>query len=262
LDSRVLSRSIVYGNRPDRLPVEANVIEGRNPPTTMGLGLIDTISDQAIMVHSDPDDTDGDGVSGRVRMVAGQIGKYGWKANIPTIADFVADAMLNEMGITVHPSLSVFTVVDDEDECLDPELDSDEFAAIEFFLQMLAPPLRKEITASSIVGEELFTAIGCAVCHVPLLDSVPLFSDLLLHDIAEDHLKLVDQDEGLLPTEYRTAPLWGLGDTAPYLHDGSAPTIELAILNGHFKEAFGSMNAFLNLNSDEKASVLLFLNSI
>ena len=69
------------------------------------------------------------------------------------------------------------------------------------------------------------------------MGGVPLYSDLLLHDVAYDEWALVDQEEGVLPTEYRTPPLWGVTHTAPYLHDGSASDLEEAIIKGHFGEA-------------------------
>ena len=169
--------------------------------------------------------------------------------------------MLNEIGITVHPSLSDFTSMDD-DECEDPELTDADFSALKIYLEYLNPPVRQQITTDVMLGEEHFATIGCADCHVANLDGVQLYSDLLLHDVAENEWALVEQDEGVLATEFRTPPLWGLVNTAPYLHDGSAATVQDAIMLGHFKEAQDSKEEFELLSSTEKQQVIAFLLSL
>ena len=191
-------------------------------------------------------------------MVGEQVGKYGWKANIATLSDFVADALISELGVTLHPSLSSFNGPD-QDECPDPELVDDDFEALLFYLRHLSPPVSDLSADVSTEGEVVFEAVGCAQCHTAELDGVRLYSDLLLHDVARSELQLVDQDEQAIPTEFRTPPLWGLINTAPYLHDGSASTVEEAIVLGHFSEAAAAKEAYQNLSEEDKDKLLTFL---
>jgi CxxC motif-containing protein (DUF1111 family) len=91
---------------------------------------------------------------------------------------------------------------------------------------------------------------------------VPAFSDFLLHDIAPDAMVLVEQDPGVLPTEYRTSPLWGLSDTGPWLHDGTAFTLEDAIVVGHFGEASASRMVYEALSEQGKSDLLAYLGTL
>ena len=93
------------------------------------------------------------------------------------------------------------------------------------------------------------------------MNGVPAYSDLLLHDVADPDGAYVSQDPGVLPTEFRTPPLWGVVGTAPYLHDGRASTLTDAI-DGHFGEAATSKSAFSELNETERAALIEFLKSI
>ncbi len=265
LGMAALPRVVLPGESPIRLPDSTTDIELRQPPTALGLGLIDGISDESILALEDPDDLDGDGISGRARVLDdGSLGKYGWKAQIPTIYDFVADAALNELGVTIDAETSDFTVADDGDGISDPEMGQDETDAIEFFLLNTVPHQRKTPTDAeqAAEGEQHFTDVGCASCHVPELDGVPAFSDFLLHDVVPEDTPLVDQEEGLLPSEFRTPPLWGLSDTAPYLHNGSAETVEDAILMGHAGESAASVEAYEALGADEQAALVAFLETL
>ena len=265
LGMAALPRVVLPGEDPVRLPDATTDVELRQPPTVLGLGLVDGIADEAILALEDPDDLDGDGVSGRARILSdGRLGKYGWKAQIPTVLDFVADAGLNEIGVTIDPELSDFTVADDGDEILDPEMPTDEVEAVAFFLLHTSPPARKEAAdaAQAEAGEALFEDVGCAECHTPSLDGVALYSDLLLHDVVPAGTPLVDQEAGLLPSEFRTPPLWGLSDTRPYLHNGRAETPEEAILLGHDGEAAGSRLSYEALSDGDQAALRAFLDTL
>ena len=259
-----LSRSALNTFDPAEIEAEANVVEARNPPSLLGLGLLGEIAEEIIVANADPDDEDGDGISGRVRWVGdgSQLGRYSWKAAIPTLRDFTADALLQEIGITVDSTLSDFTIENDNDEQADPELSTDPYQDLVFYLENLAPPPRKELSAAGQAGEELFGEIGCASCHLPELGGVSAYTDLLLHDIAQSEMTLVAQDPGILPTEFRTPPLWGISHTAPYLHDGAASTIEGAILQGHFREATSAREAYEALSAEEKTQILTFLEAL
>ena len=139
-DDIVLPRVALPGVRPLRLPNDANVVELRNPLTTLGVGEIDAISELDILAGEDPDDVDGDGISGRARIVGGMVGRYGWKAQIATASDFAADALIAELGQTVDASLSTFTGTD-EDSHPDPELSDEDFLALSFYLANLGAPV-------------------------------------------------------------------------------------------------------------------------
>lgn len=265
-----VSRQTVLDIPREECPPEANVIETRQTPTILGLGLIDRIPAASILVHADPEDADGDGISGRARMVNGRLGRFGHKAGVPSLIDFTADALFNEVGLTVDAALSSFATASDSDDAPDPEVDNQDFLDTAFFLSHLAPPERASpATAEEVLtvseGEDLFTAIGCASCHVPELEgpegAVAAYSDFLLHDVANP-ARLNVPESGVEPREFRTAPLWGVRDTAPYLHDGSAETLERAIRDGHHGEAAGVRLAWDALAQQNQAKVIAFLLSL
>lgn len=237
------------------------IIEARQPPSLLGLGEIEYISDSTILANEDPNDENGDGISGRAyRLEYGRIGRFGWKAQIPTVQDFVADALLQEIGVTVHPSLSDFTIAEDFDSCEDPEFIDEDVEALRFFVYELAPP-----ASQTSEVHPLFHQVGCDSCHTPSLDNVPLFSDLLLHDMGYPDTTVVDHDPFALASEYRTPPLWGIKDTAPYMHDGSAETLHEAILqhsNGGAGEAFWSIEQYQALSTNDRQDLLRFLDSL
>jgi CxxC motif-containing protein (DUF1111 family) len=242
-----------------------NVYEHRQPPHVFGLGLMDLIADDAITEGADPDDEDGDGISGRVSITdGGRIGRLGWKAQVPSIAEFVRDGMAAELGLTVEsqPGLT-FGKIDDNDDIDDPELSAADAEDMTFFLSMLAPPPRQpqDDAAQVAQGEALFDSVGCALCHIPTLgDAEGLYSDLLLHEILPvDSVGIEDTSANM--REFRTAPLWGLSQTAPYFHSGEADTIDEAV-RLHDGEAAGIRDAFEALNQDERNALLAFLETL
>lgn len=264
------SRHSIPGVTREEIEAEANVIETRQPPTLLGLGLVDRLPDAVILAGEDPDDLDGDGISGRALRIGGRIGRFGHKASIPSLKDFAADAMINELGVTVDPLRSDFAGAADEDLVPDPELAAQDFTDIVFFMQHLAAPLRHipddPLSQQRVEdGEQIFLDLGCASCHSPALEGddgpVRAYSDVLLHDVANPARWNVDEP-GIEPREFRTAPLWGLTDTAPYLHDGSAETVRAAILSGHYGEAKGARDAFDALSFNQKLKVEEFLKSL
>ena len=263
VSTKMLHRSADIGEFPEYLDMEANIIEARQPISLLGIGYIQDITNEAILANQDEEDENGDGISGRAHILSdGRVGKFGWKAQIPTIQDFVADALLNEIGLTIHPSLSDFTIEDDNDTCEDPELFEDDFEAIAFFLKEISPPLPLDSSSIAIQeGQQYFEEIGCSLCHIPTLDNVPLYSDLLLHDISKDGFVLVEHDENVLATEFRTPPLWGMSETAPYMHDGAAPTIEDAILL-HGGEAQHIVDTYQLLSTEEQQILIRFLETL
>ena len=243
------------------------IFEQRQTPTLLGLGLVDAIPDEVILANADPDDADGDGISGEAAITAdGRLGRFGWKANVPSLAEFVRDAVGTELGMTLDPQEGLtFGITVDEDDVPDAEFDTADAADLLFFLQELAPPPRREDPAETVAaGAALFETIGCSTCHVPELEGpdgpVRLYSDLLLHEILpEGSPGIVNGNAGM--TEFRTPPLWGLADTGPYLHDGSAATIDAAV-RAHAAEGLSARDAYVGLTEDERSAVLAFLESL
>ncbi|MEM7135680.1 MAG: di-heme oxidoredictase family protein [Myxococcota bacterium] len=259
--------TFVAPERPEPDP-RSNVFEPRQTPVVFGLGLIEQIPRQAIEAMADPDDDNGDGIAGRVHVLSdGRLGRFGWKANVPSIREFVRDALSNELGMTVpdEPGLS-FGHATDQDDVPDPEASAALVDALESYLQLLGPPPRRPSDeAREARGQALFATVGCASCHVPALSTeegkpVPLYSDLLLHDVAaEGAVGIAEGDAGI--TEFRTPPLWGLPETAPYMHDGRSSTLEAAI-ETHAGEADASRDAFQSLSDADRSSLLAFLRSL
>ncbi len=270
------------------LPPEANIIARRVPIPVFGAGLVEAIDDETILALEDPDDRNGDGISGRAARVIDlgtghvRIGRFGWKAQHATLRTFSADAYRNEMGITneLFPDETAPGVSAAQMKLCDPTRDPEDvvdartrLAAIdnfEAFMKFLAPPPRGLIDVAARDGEQVFAAVGCNSCHVPALPtgvnihplfsrkSVPLFSDLLLHDVGTgDDIP----QASALPNELRTPSLWGLRVRRPLLHDGSVSTAEDAIRR-HRGEADRSRMRFERLTDAQRGSLLAFLNSL
>jgi CxxC motif-containing protein (DUF1111 family) len=259
LDTNVLVRAVLPTLIPPEYEMDNLIIESRQPPSLLGLGDINEISVESIVQNADPDDLNGDGISGRASWLnEDTLGRFGWKAQIPTLQDFVADALLNEIGVTIHPDLSDFTVEDDLDTCADPELPNTDLNDLYFYVQELAAP---NGSSDGTVSNAIFEEAGCAKCHTPEIDGVPLYSDLLLHDMGGDLRQLVEQESNALPTEFRTPPLWGIASTAPYWHDGSAETLREAI-QSHAGEGQSSVDHFNQMTPEDQEQLIQFLESL
>lgn len=248
---------------------EANVFEPRNPPHLFGLGLVEGIPDAAILANADPADTvTPDGITGEASWTDGaRLGRFGWKAQVPTIREFARDALTAELGLTLaYEPGQTFGRLDDQDGVVDPELPQTEEDALVTFMTLLGPPPRQPSVdaAAEAEGEALFGSIGCDACHVPALvgadGPVPLFSDLLLHDLFAPGSPGIE-DAGAMTTEFRTAPLWGLATSPPYFHDGGSETIEDAI-ERHDGESAAVRDAWRSLSLDEQRALLAFLATL
>jgi len=249
--------------RTRREPGEQNVFETRQTPSVLGLGLIEGIADDDIIALQDPDDLDGDGIRGVAHILPdGRLGRFGWKAQVPSLREFARDALAAEVGLT-SPVEAGFTfgAIADDDDVPDPELDAATIDAIAAFMSGLAPPPGGDNVAG---GLELFESIGCDGCHVPELPGasgpVAAYSDFLLHVVAPPGgVGIVDGMAGQL--EFRTPPLWGIASTAPYLHDGRADTLDAAIL-AHEGEADAVRVAYESLSEPERALLITFLEAL
>lgn len=250
-------------------PQHPDVFEQRQPPSLFGVGLIETISGSTITANEDPIDANGDGVFGVARRldVNGtiEIGRYGWKAQIPLVRDFVHDAMAEELGVTTPDEGRHFGIRADNDAIADPELGSAAIDDLDFFVRGLRAPQRGGSRDARVAtGQALFTSIGCAVCHKPALQGsngpVPLYSNLLLHNVMPAGFRGM-AEPGAGVGLYRTPPLWGVKHTAPYLHDGRAETLEQAILL-HAGEALAARNSFAAATDADRTALLLFLEDL
>ena len=269
------------------LPPDTNVFARRVPIPLFGAGLVEAIPDETLRALADPNDRNGDGVSGRAAEIIDietgerRVGRFGWKSQHASLMTFGADAYRNEMGITndLFPHESAFGIPAERMRLCDPFPDPedvrdprsrrrgiDNFAS---FMRFLAPAGRGEVNEQTRAGEQVFAAIGCATCHVPTLETGPnanplfnrkavaLFSDLLLHDVGTgDGIKQGDA----APNEIRTPALWGLRLRRPLLHDGTA-TLEEAI-GRHAREAELARRGFDKLSAVDRAALLAFLGSL
>jgi CxxC motif-containing protein (DUF1111 family) len=248
----------------------------RIPPPVFGVGLLEEVPEATLTRLADPDDRNQDGIKGHPNQVwdpetkTKAVGRFGLKANSPTLRHQVAAAYANDMGLTS----SLFPDTDGSQE-----IDEDTLAANVFYVQSLGVPARTQWDNPVVQrGEVLFAQANCAACHVATLTTGPSkiaalsnqtfhpYTDLLLHDLGPG---LADNrpDFEASGSEWRTTPLWGLGLTqavlpfSGYLHDGRARTIAEAIL-WHGGEAEESKQAFMAMGGDDRKAMLKFLNSL
>ncbi len=273
-------------------PPSANLmISPRVAPPVFGVGLLEAIPAATILALADPDDRNGDGISGSPNYVldprTGEraLGRFGWKSNAATVEAQVAGAFRGDIGIgsTLATGEECTSV---QAACLaapsggSPELDDQKLGRVVFYNRTLAVPARRDVAEpNNRSGEELFASTGCSACHTTELrtganNSIAVlagqvirpYTDLLLHDMGEG---LADNrpDGEANGMEWRTAPLWGIGLTGTvnrhtrFLHDGRARSVEEAIL-WHGGEAAGSQQRYVRLSADDRRKVLSFLESL
>jgi CxxC motif-containing protein (DUF1111 family) len=268
----------------------------RLPPPVFGMGLIEAIPEASILANADPDDADGDGISGRANWVRlhdyvpasapgavarTALGRFGRKAQTATLLEQVVEAYHQDMGITsdFRPTENVNLKAPlAEDVAVDPEVSVATVDAVVHYVRSLSPPAPGADTPTRRTGAALFASVGCALCHTPTFTTGPsaitalanrrieAYSDFLLHDMGDD---LADQrpDGQANGREWRTTPLWGLrlmrrfldGD-AFLMHDGRARTVEAAILM-HGGEAARARAAFTALTPASRRALLDFVES-
>ncbi|MEO0478911.1 MAG: di-heme oxidoredictase family protein [Planctomycetota bacterium] len=266
----------------------------RVAPQVIGLGLLQAIPVESLEALADPEDEDGDGISGRIHWVrvngeGGEElrvpGRFGWKATQPTVRHQSAGALNGDMGLTtsLHPAEN-HTAAQLPD--LDyhsggaPEVDDKKLDRIAFYSETLAVPAQRNPEDPLVLrGEVLFEEIGCAQCHTPIqrtgdeacveaFENVAFrpYTDMLLHDMGPE---LADEktDGDASPVEWRTPPLWGIGlfetvnGHSRYLHDGRARDLAEAVL-WHGGEGEASKERFRALSKSQRADLLEFLRSL
>ena len=266
----------------------------RHAPSLAGVGLLELVDQADIERRADPEDEDGDGISGRVNRVwdpesgVERPGRFGLKANQPSVRVQVAGAFSGDMGIT-SPVFPQQPCTERQPRCQAARHgdDADGFEITEQLLQLvvffnmsIAVPERRKPSHPKVVrGAELFAQTGCASCHTPhyVTGTNPAYphlsnqdiwpyTDLLLHDMGAD---LADGRQDYLATgsEWRTPPLWGVGlaramhDDVGFLHDGRARSIEEAIV-WHDGEARSSRDRFAALGQSDRLALVAFVRSL
>ncbi|HFU77635.1 MAG TPA: thiol oxidoreductase, partial [Epsilonproteobacteria bacterium] len=262
------------------------IIAPRIGSALVGLGLLERISEKDLLKNEDINDENRDGISGKANYTFDPetnttlLGRFTWKASATSIKHQSAAAAHNDMGLS-NPLFPTDNCSDKQIACQEVskskqkelyalDLPQHRLDAITFYLQNLAVPKQREIGKHK-EGEALFEHLSCVKCHVSnftTTDGVKInpYSDLLLHNMGE---ALADGRSEFLATgtEWRTAPLWGIGlrqkvsGEANFLHDGRARTIEEAIL-WHGGEAQKSKEAFMQLSKKQREKLLLFLQTI
>ncbi len=262
----------------------------RIPPAVFGAGLLEAVPDSLLAALADSADADGDGVSGRVAWLPRgtsahrRAGRFGWKAAQRSVADQVATALNEDMGITTpsRPRTEITAVeraARSRPSGGHPELKGAALEALVNYCRWLAVPVRRGLEDAAVRrGAHCFLDSGCASCHIPTLTTgaadqpaigrqvIHPYTDILLHDmgpeLADGMPEAVASD-----AEWRTPPLWGLGLAETVngrrflLHDGRARTLEEAIL-WHGGEGSRSREAFHALRVTERRDLVQFLESL
>jgi CxxC motif-containing protein (DUF1111 family) len=214
---------------------------------------------------------------GRAHVLAdGRIGKFGWRGQFATLAEFVAAACANELGLGSPLMEQARPLARTSYPAVKPDLDRAQFDALVAFVDTLPRPIEimpgdaKERAAAER-GKAMFLKVGCAICHVPELAGIEgIYSDLLLHEVedrssgdyANQAQQLAPPREGApRPNEWKTPPLWGVADSAPYFHDGGAATLEQAILR-HRADALSVTTAYRALPGADQQALIAFLRTL
>ena len=294
------------------LPGAATGVARFTAPAVTGLGFLEAVDDTTLLNLEDPDDLDGDGISGRVQLVDANdllaevvsldaiategppsrgtlvggryIGRFGKKALSVNLLQQVVTAYHEDIGVTsdlipieiFNPQVGAFT----GDAAPEPEVSAAVVNAVVFYIRTLKAPPRRNTTAPDVVaGQTLFDNGPCASCHIPEMTTgasslsalhrvtFQPYTDLLLHDMGAE---LDDgYTEGRATTsEWRTAPLWGIGlaarsqgGTMHLLHDGRAKSIEAAV-QFHGGEGATSRSWFNGLTDAQRRQVVAYLMSL
>ena len=273
------------------------MLSPRVAPPMIGLGLLEAIPAEDILAQADPDDADGDGISGRAQWVWSfehdrpLLGRFGWKAGAPTIREQSASAFAGDIGISspifdtpagdcTAAQAACLSAPNGGGDARGTEIDAAGLDLVTFYSRNLGVPARRDVDAPEVLrGKRVFYESGCTSCHTPKfvthrLEDQPEQSfqliwpmtDLLLHDMGEglaDH-----RPEGRASgREWRTAPLWGIGLTEQvnghtrFLHDGRARSLLEAIL-WHGGEAQAARDRVVEMPKSDRAALIRYLESL
>jgi CxxC motif-containing protein (DUF1111 family) len=268
----------------------------RNTPPLFGAGLIDAIPDKVLeevaadqakaSADASPEFRRGDEVlpvRGRVaRLKDGRASRFGWKATVANLREFTLQACSSELGLEVPGFARAAPPWKSDYKAEGIDLTSAQCDALTRFVASLPSPGVRPADSTEQAGaiergRELFASVGCAVCHRPKLGVVEgIYSDLLLHDMGHElsdsgsytvlEPEIASKDKSKQPRaanelEWRTPPLWGMRDSAPYLHDGRAATVAKAVAL-HGGEGRSAAQEYERLSEKEREQVELFLKTL
>ena len=270
-------------------PITGVLTSPRVGEQMVGMGYLDAIAEETLAAMAR--EKKPDGVKGRVNRVWNpetgrmEAGRFGYKANMPTLRAQSAGAFNGDIGITsaLFPEencTAAQTACRQAPNGGSPELSAEQLDDVEFYLAQLEVPARRSADDPTVMrGEAKFAEIGCTACHRPQLQTgeqarfprlarqtIRPYTDLLIHDMGEglsDHRP----DYAAGGRDWRTPPLWGIGLTAAvsestrYLHDGRARSLTEAIL-WHGGEARRARDRFARLNAEQRKALIAFLGSL
>lgn len=278
---------LAYGNLAPNV-----MISPRIAPQMAGLGLLEAIDEATILSFADDNDRNNDGISGKANYVwdtknnKKTLGRFGWKANQPSLHQQTAGAFLGDIGIT--SSLFSSESLSNSQNLLyanlsnggNPEISDENLDNVVFYTQTLAIPARRNYKdAEVLAGKQVFIDLNCGACHIPKMQTgsfykiqqlnnqvIRPYTDLLLHDMGKE---LADNrpDFEANGQEWKTPPLWGIGliktvnKHTNLLHDGRARTMEEAVL-WHGGEAQKSKDKFAQLPKNQRDKLIKFLESL
>ena len=272
-------------------------ISVRMAPPMIGLGLLEAVPAEQIAAYADPEDSDGDGISGRAAEVTNaetgdlMLGRFGWKASQPTLRQQTQAAFLGDMGLstTAFP-FGHGDCTDRQPLCRDApdggsqatglEVSETMLKLVVFYSRHLAVPARRDLTDPAVArGQSVFAEAGCASCHRPSLTTaadaadptlaghtIYAFTDMLLHDMGPDLADGLPEGDAT-QSEWRTPPLWGIGLTQTvnghtnFLHDGRARSVLEAIL-WHGGEAQAARDHVVGLDPADRDALIAYINSL
>lgn len=273
-------------------------ISPRVAPQMIGMGLLEAVAESDILALQDINDANNDGISGKANFVhdvesgVKKLGRFGWKANQPSVKQQVAGAFQGDLGLstslfpaqnhTTAQNLSHLATGEDTAAVISEryEVRDNRLNDVVFYSMHLAVPARRNWDTRNVLeGKKLFFESGCESCHTSSFVTGDLsgfdrissqqiypYTDLLLHDMG-DGLADKRPDFDATGKEWRTPPLWGIGlfqdvnKHTRYLHDGRARNLSEAIL-WHGGEAAASKNAYINLTQNERNALIAFLESL
>ena len=271
------------------IPIPGNYLfSPRFSRPVFGMGLLEAIADATVLMNEDVNDADNDGVSGKANYVWNiherkmSIGKFGWKAGVPTVIQQVAAAFNQDIGLTnfIFPYENSINQPQYDSQNMAVELSDSLLYASVMYIRTIAVPARRNVQNQEVIrGKQLFSDAACVKCHIPRHktnvnmafpalsnQTIYPYTDLLLHDMGPN---LADNRPEYLAegSEWRTPPLWGIGlsqavnNHSNFLHDGRARNISEAIL-WHGGEALQSKLYYKKMNVSDRNALLKFLNSL
>jgi RNA polymerase sigma factor (sigma-70 family) len=266
---RVRERS---GNLPSMNGFSLSLAE-RNTPALFGAGHIDEIPSEVLVAVAACQSAE---VKGRVgRTKEGRIGRFGWKAQLPSLHEFVRGACANELGLEVPGNSQAASPLAPFKKANALDLDEADCDALVSYIRALPAPVEVDPagpigTDHMRAGRRLFADLECGSCHMPTLGGLRgIYSDLLLHDMGQSlsdsgstyGIDGPNTPEGPTAREWRTPPLWGYRDSGPYMHDGRAQNLE-EVVAFHEGQANASAKRFFSLSALERDQVEAFLKSL